>query len=103
MDLAAFRRRVGANVKRARWAAGLTQEEAAARRGVDFRHYQEIEAGRVDPKLSMLYSLAVGLGATVAALVDMDPVATRKARERMAVAKRPPTGRKPHARRMRSS
>lgn len=103
MDLAAFRRRVGANVKRARWAAGLTQEEAAARRGIDLRHYQKIEAGRVDPKVSMLYSLAAGLGTTVAALVEIDPVATKKARERMSVAKRPPTGRKPHARRVKSS
>ncbi len=101
MDLAAFRRKVGANLKRARWAAGLTQEEAAGE-DTDFRHYQEVEAGRVDLKLSTLCLLAKKLGTTVAALVDTDPEGTARARARMASATPPPLGRKPRSRSGRS-
>lgn len=86
---------MGANVRRARWAAGLTQEEAAAQTGVDLRHYQDIEAGRVDPKLSTLANLAHEFRVTLGALIDHDTTATERARERMAKATPPPTGRKP--------
>lgn len=86
---------MGANVRRARWAAGLTQEEAAAASGVDLRHYQDIETGRVDPKLSTLRTLAQNLRVTIGAFVDLDPAATARARERMANATPPPTGRRP--------
>lgn len=99
MDLPTLRRRLGTNVRRARWAAGLTQEEAAAKTGIDFRHYQEIEQGRVDLKLSTLHALADGFRATIAAFVEVDTAATARARERMAGATPPPTGRKPHKRR----
>jgi len=95
VDHRTFQRRVASNIKKARWAAGLTQAEAASDQGLDFRHYQELEQGRVDPKLSTLRSVAVGLGTTVAALVEIDANATRRARERMAVAKPLPSGRKP--------
>lgn len=83
------------NVRRARWAAGLTQEAASAEAGIDLRHYQDLEAGRVDPKLSTLHALAQALRVTVGALIDSDTAATERAQERMAKATPPPTGRKP--------
>lgn len=96
MDFAAFLKRVGANIRRARWLAGLTQEQVAAL-GVTYRYYQEIERGQRNPTARTLFTLARVLKTTVGALTDVEPAATARARERLAKADlRPPAlGRKP--------
>jgi transcriptional regulator with XRE-family HTH domain len=45
MDFGTFVKRVGARVRRARWAEGLTQEEVAAA-VLTFRLLAELERGR---------------------------------------------------------
>ncbi len=68
MDLDDFIQQVASNIKHARWAAGLTQEQVAAS-GISYKHYQEIEAGRREPMLRTLRLLAGVFGVSVAALV----------------------------------
>lgn len=96
VDYGSFLRRVGDNLRRARWAAGLTQEEVAAL-GITYRYYQELERGQRNPTLRTLHMLAEQLHTTVAALCDVEPVATSRAAERMSnyQLKPPPRGRKP--------
>ena len=96
MDEDTFLLRVGANLRRARWAAKLTQEEVSAL-GVSYRYYQELERGRRNPTLSMLLLLANLLETTVAALCDVDRMATSRAAERMNDYRLtpPPRGRRP--------
>lgn len=60
MDLDAFRKRVGRNVRVARWEAGLTLEELAAKT-MTFRLLGELERGRGNPTLETLYNLARAL------------------------------------------
>ena len=97
MDTKTFQRRVGANLRRARWAAGLTQEEVAEGDVVSYRYYQELERGQRNPTLGILLEIARTLGTTVSALVDVDPRATDRARMRLKEApKTPPRrGRRP--------
>ena len=71
MDFDAFRRRVGANVRRARWAAGLTLEELAAKTAT-YRVIGELERGRGNPQLVTLFELARELNVTVADLLDVE-------------------------------
>jgi len=93
-DFAAYRRRVGENLKRARWAAELTQEEAAANI-VSYKYYQSIEQGQANSKLETLFGLSHRLNTTMSAIFETDPHATRRARERMAAARQPRRGRRP--------
>lgn len=93
MDLATFLRRVGANVRKARWQAGMTQEDVAAR-GITYRYYQEIERGQRNPTLRTLYTLARILETTVSALTDVEPAGTQR-RAPAGPARPPRRGRKP--------
>ncbi len=99
MDLDAYLRRVGRNVRRARWAAGLTLEQVAGR-GISFRHLQELETGKRNASLEVMLRLARILNTTPGYFVDVNPAATGKARLRIEAAnpKPPKTGRKPIAR-----
>jgi transcriptional regulator with XRE-family HTH domain len=94
VTLAQFRRRLGANVRRARLDADMTQEEVAHTGIIQKRHYQEIEAGRKNPKAETLFALAVLFQTSVAALVDVQPKPARAAdvarRSYRAVERRPP-------------
>jgi transcriptional regulator with XRE-family HTH domain len=69
MDFGAFVKRVGARVRRARWAEGLTQEEVAAA-VLTFRLLAELERGRGNPTLRTLFMLAQKLRLSVSDLVD---------------------------------
>lgn len=51
-------REVGARVKAARQAAGLTQEETAASAGIDYKRFQRIEQGTVNVTLRTLVRIA---------------------------------------------
>lgn len=72
MDLASFLARVGANVRRARWATAQTQEQVAAA-VLTFRLLAELERGRGNPTLKTLFFLAKQLDVTVSELVDVEP------------------------------
>jgi transcriptional regulator with XRE-family HTH domain len=61
VDLAILAR----NIKAARDAAGLTQDDAAHAAGMQPAVYSRIERGEVDPRLSSLTRIATGLGVTV--------------------------------------
>ncbi len=61
-------REVGRNLRDARKKAGLRQKEVVAVSGVAYRHYQNIEAGRVNVTLETLCRLAEAFGTSVSEL-----------------------------------
>jgi transcriptional regulator with XRE-family HTH domain len=52
---------VGSNIKRLRKAAGLSQEELAARSKIDMRYLGGIERGQENPSLKVLGDIAKAL------------------------------------------
>ena len=58
---AAFRKRVARNIREARKAAGLSQEQLVEAAGFNARWYQDIEAGKSDIRLSTLFRIAQAL------------------------------------------
>ena len=94
MDHTSFAKKLGANLRKARWLKGWTQEDVAAQ-GVTLRYYQEMERRERNPTLRLLLELADILGVTVADLASVPgarpsdpPLSARKAQP-------PPRGRKP--------
>lgn len=83
-----YMRYAGANVRRLRERAELTQEELAEKCRWDFRHIQRIEAGNVDLAITALVRVAGALGVEPAALLKPTKIPPR------------PTGR-PKSRRLR--
>lgn len=57
-----LRKRLAANVRRARDRASLSVQEAASRAGMHWRHWQKIEAGEVNATLRTLGRLSDVLG-----------------------------------------
>lgn len=68
-----FRRRVAARIQRARWRLGWTQADAAHEIGLTFRYFAEVERGKRNPTLTVLFSIARGLKVKVADLTDVEP------------------------------
>jgi len=99
MDFGIFVKRVGARVRRARWAEGLTQEQVAAD-VLTFRLLAELERGRGNPTLHTLFKLAQKLRVSTKDLVDAGdgPRGAIPLAERTAV--RPKRGRKVKPRRL---
>ncbi|MCC6999183.1 MAG: helix-turn-helix transcriptional regulator [Deltaproteobacteria bacterium] len=62
-------KRLGANARRIRQAAKLSQEEAAYRCDFATRMLQRIEAGAIDSRLSTVARLCVGLETDAAELL----------------------------------
>jgi transcriptional regulator with XRE-family HTH domain len=58
-----------ANLRVAREAAGLTQEELASAIGTTQAYYSKVEGGRHDPGVRTVAKIAVGLGVTAADLM----------------------------------
>lgn len=54
-------RRLGRRIRHLREARGLTQEQAAEAAHLDDKHWQELEAGRVNPTVATLVGVARGL------------------------------------------
>ncbi len=98
MKFDAFVKQVGANLRRARWAANKTQEQVAAE-VLTFRLLAELERGRGNPTLHTLFLLAQELDVAVKDLVDVEPAKPGRIplKERKAV--QPRRGRKPVPRR----
>jgi len=93
-----FLRQLGANIRRARWIAGQTQEEVAAQ-GLTYRYFQEMERGRRNPTMRTMFTLARILGTSVSLLTQTDRDVMLGARAALAdVAAEPPRrGRKPRS------
>jgi transcriptional regulator with XRE-family HTH domain len=53
-----YLRQIGKNIRSARVKAGLAQVEVHERSGITYRHYQNIEAGKVNVSLQTLFRLA---------------------------------------------
>lgn len=66
---AEFRKEVGVNLKEARRKAGLKQAEVPTVAGIAYRHYQDIETGKVNVTLDTLCRLAQAYKTSVAKLV----------------------------------
>ncbi len=58
----AFRKRVAKNIREARKAADLSQEQLVEAAGFNHRWYQDIEAGKSDIRLSTIFRIAQALG-----------------------------------------
>ena len=58
-------------VRRARRAAGLTQEAVAFEASISVRHYQELESGRLNPSYTTLRAVAAAMGTTLARVIKM--------------------------------
>ncbi len=64
-----MRKLVGDNVKNARIAMGITQEELAERSGFSQQYISGVECGRRNPTIVTIYELAQALGISHEALV----------------------------------
>jgi transcriptional regulator with XRE-family HTH domain len=60
------------NLRRLRIAAGLSQDELAARTGLDRTYISGIENGRPNPTVIVLNELAIQLGVDPRELLDPD-------------------------------
>ena len=96
MDFAELLEAVGANVRKARWLRGLTQEELASH-GLSYRYLAEIERGERNATLRTLFDLARILDVSVTDLVAVPGEARRAVPLHRAKAVAPPRGRKPRA------
>lgn len=94
----AFLKQVGANLRRARWAADRTLEQVAAD-VLTFRLLAELERGRGNPTLLTLFLLGRELDVAVKDLVDVEPVKAGRVPLKERDAKPPQLGRKPTPRR----
>jgi len=56
---------LGANLRRLRERNGMTQEEAAETVGVNWRHWQKLEAGEVNVTLKTLAKICEGMGVDI--------------------------------------
>jgi len=61
-------RAFGARIRELRLAAGLTQEDLAARCGLFRTYMSRIETGNANPTLTMIHALATSLAVPVPAL-----------------------------------
>lgn len=67
--LRAERQRIGRSIKAARMDANLTQDKVFLAIPLSRTFYQEIEAGRANPSLSVLLAIARAIGVPVADLL----------------------------------
>lgn len=55
-------RGLGARIRTARIDAGLSQEQAAAQAAIDYKRWQRLEEGSVNPTVRTLVRVAAALG-----------------------------------------
>jgi len=99
VDFGKFRKAVGANVRRARWSAGLTQIEASSE-VITPRLLAELERGVGNPTLRTLWLLAARLGVSVRDLVEVGDEPALKVPLREASAVAPKKGRRAKPKRL---
>ncbi len=66
-------RELGRRIRAARLAASLTQEEAAARAGVDYKRWQRLEQGAANPTVLTLDRVARAMGVDVWRMLGASP------------------------------
>jgi len=59
-------------IRLARWRKNFDQEQAAAKIGLSYRYFAEIERGVRNPTLDVLAAIAKALDVSVADLVDVE-------------------------------
>jgi transcriptional regulator with XRE-family HTH domain len=64
-------RGVGARIRAARIDAGLSQEQAAAQAAIDYKRWQRLEEGSVNPTVRTLVRVAAALGLSFWELVTL--------------------------------
>ncbi|MCB2015226.1 MAG: helix-turn-helix transcriptional regulator [Sphingobium sp.] len=64
-----MRKLVGENVKKARIAKGMTQEELAEKSGFSQQYISGLESGRRNPTIVTIYEIAQALGVSHEVLV----------------------------------
>lgn len=67
-----YLQQLGRNIKAARVRQGLRQRDVEELIGLTYRHYQSIEAGRVNVRVGTLFDLAALYKTTVEELVRLD-------------------------------
>ena len=87
-------KRLGRNMRKARWLKGWTQQEAASATGINYRYLQELERGIRNPSLRMLFDLAQSYEIRVVDLLDVNE-RTKAVSLAAAKAAAPKRGRKP--------
>ncbi|MFI5300180.1 MAG: helix-turn-helix domain-containing protein [Polyangiales bacterium] len=70
MDFKVSLKRLGKNIRRARWRVGLTQQQLAAK-GLNYRYLGDLERGVRNPSLRMLHDIAEMLDVRVLDLLDV--------------------------------
>ncbi len=70
MKLRDYLKRVGKNIRTARLRSGLRQIDVNEQIGLTYRHYQNIEAGRVNLTVATLCRLATLFKASISDLVE---------------------------------
>lgn len=89
MDFEQFVRTVGSNLRKARWLAGLTQEEASAET-LTFRLLAALERGSGNPTLRTLWMLAEKYGVSVRDVVETGKEKPREIPLPKTVVEKPP-------------
>ena len=77
-----LRRRLAANVRAARKAAGFTLKVAAARAEMHWRHWQKVEAGEVNVTLQTLVRIGDALDIDPANLIREPSAVVAKGKKR---------------------
>lgn len=65
-------RAVGARIRSLRGEADLTQEQLAAKIGMDWKRLQRVEAGKVNATMNTLVRVARGLGVEITSLFSSE-------------------------------
>jgi transcriptional regulator with XRE-family HTH domain len=60
-EFAEILRELGLRIQRARVSAGLTQEQAASDSAIDYKRWQRLEEGSVNPTVKTLHRVAAAL------------------------------------------
>jgi transcriptional regulator with XRE-family HTH domain len=63
-------KQLGRNIKAERVRLGWRQADIVERLGIDYRHYQEIEGGRVNVRLGTIIEIAHVLKVPLGELID---------------------------------
>jgi DNA-binding XRE family transcriptional regulator len=67
-----IQKHLATSLRKLRKQQALTQVEFSGTVGIDYRHYQEMEAGRVDPKISTINKISRTFKVSVAELLPKD-------------------------------
>ena len=75
-------RQIAARMRAERVESGLSQEEAASRAQLGYKHWQEIEGGRANPTLETLVRIAKALDVELWDIVRRTPARGKNRRRR---------------------